>query len=140
MAHEHIFDKTVQKSQTWIEEIKKGLNTLDDNKAYLALRTVLHYLRNHLQLNEAIHLGAELPMLIRGLYFEGWDPHEKPKREKDKDEFLNYFRHYFMNESDTELERILNSVFKVLEQKVSKGEIQHVRDSLPTHIRSLWFH
>ena len=39
------------------------------NKAYLALRTVLHALR----VEEAVDLGAQLPMLIRGLYYEGLD-------------------------------------------------------------------
>ena len=140
MASEHIFDKTLQKSQTWIEQIKKELNTVDDNRAYLALRTVLHSLRNHLQLNEAIHLGAELPMLIRGLYFEGWDPHTKPSRQRNKDEYLSYFRHYFMNESDSELKKMLNAVFKVLENKISKGEIDHILGNMPAHIRELWLH
>lgn len=140
MANAHVFDKTLQKSQVWIEEIKKSLESGDENRAYLALRTVLHSLRNHLQINEAIHLGAELPMLLRGLYFEGWDPREKPIRDKDKKDFLNYFRNYFSEETDEEIEKIMKAVFKVLDNKISQGEIKDVRENLPSHIRKIWIH
>lgn len=140
MANIHVFDKTLQKSHLWIEEIQKSLETGDENRAYLALRTVLHSLRNHLQLNEAIHLGAELPMLIRGLYFEGWDPREKPIRDRDKKEFLHYFKTYFSEETEVEIEKIMQAVFKVLDSKISEGEIKDVRDSLPSHIRNIWIH
>jgi uncharacterized protein (DUF2267 family) len=140
MATTHIFDKTVQKSQIWLQEVQKGLGTTDENRAYLALRTVLHSLRNHLQLNEAIQLGAELPMLIRGLYFEGWDPHARPERERNQKEFLDYFRHYFINESEDELESILGTVLKVVENKISKGEVKDIKQNLPKHILNLWPH
>lgn len=140
MASVHVFDQTLQKSQLWIEEIKKRLESGDENRAYLALRTVLHCLRNHLQLNEAIHLGAELPMLLRGLYFEGWDPREKPARDRDKKEFLNYFRHYFSEETDEEIEKIMKAVFNVLDNKISQGEIKDVRENLPSQFKKLWIH
>lgn len=140
MAATHLFDKTVQKSQTWLQEVQKGLATADENRAYLALRTVLHSLRNHLQLNEAIQLGAELPMLIRGLYFEGWDPHSRPERERNTKEFFKYFRHYFINESEEELENILGAVLRVLEHRISKGEVKDIKQNLPKHILHLWPH
>jgi len=140
MANIHIFDKTLQKSQLWIEEIKKGLDTGDEQRAYLALRTVLHSVRNHLQLNEAIHLGAELPMLIRGLYFEGWDPREKPVRDRDKKAYLEYFKTYFSEDSEEEIEKMMKAVFKVLDNKISQGEIRDVRENLPSHIRKVWIH
>lgn len=138
MAIANVFDKTLQKSLGWLEEIRHELNTADDNRAYLALRTVLHTLRDHLQLNEAIHLGSELPMLIRGLYFEGWDPHSKPTREKDKTEFLKYFRRYFTDDTDAELEKLIRAVVKVLAAKISKGEIKDVKESLPRYVREMW--
>lgn len=140
MTHPSIFEKTAQKSQHWIEDIKMELGTTDDERAYLALRTVLHSLRNHLQINEAIHLGAELPMLIRGLYFEGWNPKEKPIKEKSKEEYLEYFKKYFFNQPEQEIEKILGSVFKVLEKRISAGEINDVKSNLPKHVRNLWVH
>lgn len=140
MSDIHVFDKTVQKSQLWIEEIEKNLDSSSENRAYLALRTVLHSLRNHLQINEAIHLGAELPMLIRGLYFEGWDPREKPQRDKDQKDFFNYFKSYFSEETDEEIKKMVKAVFKVLDNKISQGEIKDVRENLPSHIRKIWVH
>jgi hypothetical protein len=35
---------------------------------------MLHVLRDRLTIQEAVQPGAQLPMLIRGLYWEGWDP------------------------------------------------------------------
>jgi len=140
MPNIHVFDKTIQKSQLWIEEIEKNIENGSENRAYLALRTVLHSLRNRLQINEAIHLGAELPMLIRGLYFEGWDPREKPSRDKDQRDFFKYFRSYFSEESDEEITKMIKAVFKVLDDKISQGEIKDVRENLPSHIRKIWMH
>ena len=59
----------------------------NEHKAYLALRTVLHTLRDRLSVEEAVQLGAQLPMLIRGFYYEGWTLKQKPTKERHKTEF-----------------------------------------------------
>jgi uncharacterized protein (DUF2267 family) len=67
-----IFDTTVQKTHIWLNEIMDELGWEDNwHRAYLALRTVLHELRDHLTTEEATDLGAQLPMLVRGFYYEG---------------------------------------------------------------------
>lgn len=49
---------------------------------------MLHALRDRLTSDEVVHLGPELPMIIRGVYFEGFDI-KNPSRNDDLDEFLN---------------------------------------------------
>ena len=76
------------------------------NKAYLALRTVLHALRDRLTVEEAVDLGAQLPMLIRGLYYEGWTLKGKPHKERTKADFLIHVKKTFENDYTSRPESI----------------------------------
>ena len=68
-----VFDGTLQKTNVWLNDIMNELDWQEHPyKAYLALRTVLHTLRDRLTIEEAVQLGAQLPMLVRGFYYEGW--------------------------------------------------------------------
>ena len=67
-----VFDSTPQKTYVWLNDIMEELTYEGDRKAtYVALRSVLHALRDHLSVEEAADLGAQLPLLIRGIYYEG---------------------------------------------------------------------
>jgi uncharacterized protein (DUF2267 family) len=68
-----VFDQTLQKTNIWLKEIMDDLGP-DRQRAYHALRAVLHTLRDRLTVEEAAHLSAQLPLLVRGIYFEGWHP------------------------------------------------------------------
>lgn len=84
-----VFDATVQKTHEWLKALMEELGWQEDRqRAYLALRAVLHALRDRLLLREALHLGAQLPMLIRSFYYEGWNPTHTPLKERHTEEFL----------------------------------------------------
>jgi len=74
-----LFDETVHKTNTWLKEIAKTLE-LDRHGTYQVLRAVLHSLRDRLTIEETAHLGDQLPMLVRGIYYEGGVPPENRKR------------------------------------------------------------
>jgi uncharacterized protein (DUF2267 family) len=65
------FDKTLQITHVWLDEIMAELGP-DRQRAYHALRAVLHALRDRWPLNLAAHLGAQLPLLVRGIYYDNW--------------------------------------------------------------------
>lgn len=88
------FDATIQKTNVWLKDIMDELDWDDRHRAYLALRSVLHSLRDRLTVEEATELGAQLPMLIRGSYFEGWKPAGKPIK-YDREGFLAQVRGQF---------------------------------------------
>jgi uncharacterized protein (DUF2267 family) len=134
-----VFDTTVQKTRAWLHDVMDELDWEDQpQKAYLALRTVLHALRDRLTVEEAVQLGAQLPMLIRGFYYEGWKLTGKPVKERHKEEFLDHVKKAFKDDMTVDPERVTRAVFKVLAKRTSKGEIEDVKHLLPKSIQSLW--
>ncbi|MDB6068505.1 MAG: hypothetical protein JWR26_4713 [Pedosphaera sp.] len=133
-----VFDTTVQKTNLWLKDLMEVLGWEQKQKAYDALRAVLHALRDRLTVDEAAQLGAQLPMLIRGIYYEGWDPNYKPERVRHKDQFLARIRQQFRGDDSIDPEQIARAVFTVLENRVSDGEIQDVESVLPAELKELW--
>ena len=132
------FDSTVQKTNVWLDEIMKEMGSDSRRQAYLALRAVLHTLRDRLLADEAVELGAQMPVLVRGLYYEGWKPSRTPVKIKHKDEFYDCIRDYFTNEPDLEPRRIADAVLNVLQKHVSEGEIKDVKQLLPRELQEIW--
>lgn len=133
-----VFDHTIQTTNLWLKELMDELETDDRHRAYLALRSVLHALRDRLTVDEAAHLGAQLPMLVRGIYYEGYHPANKPLKERTREEFLAHIVEQFRKDPEVDPERIARAVFTLLDEKIAKGEIEDVRHSLPKPIRELW--
>ena len=79
---------TLHTTNLWLEDLMKELGWKDRDQAYQALRVVLHALRDRLPEEAMAALAAQLPLLIRGIYYEGWDPSGKPLNEPQKEDFL----------------------------------------------------
>src|SRR6516225_3829841 len=94
------FDSTLQAMNGWLHNVMERLNWLDRHRAYHALGAVLHALRDRLGVEQAAALGAQLPLLVRGLYYEGWHPSGKPSKERRKEEFLAHVRQELRNHPD----------------------------------------
>jgi uncharacterized protein (DUF2267 family) len=133
-----VFDTTLQKTHIWLNDVMEELRWEDRFRGYKALRSGLHALRDRLTVEEAAHFGAQLPMLIRGLYYEGWTPAGKPNKTRGKDEFLMPIREQFRGDPDIDPERVARAVFKVLGKRVTEGEIQDVKSMLPKDLAELW--
>jgi uncharacterized protein (DUF2267 family) len=128
-------DRSLQLTNVWLKDLMTRLGTADRHLAYLALRTTLHALHDRLAVDEAAHLGAQLPMVIRGFYYEGWHPAGKPLKEHSREAFLAHVKTHAL---DFEAEPAVQAVFGLLAERVSAGEIEDVKGALPASIRELW--
>jgi uncharacterized protein (DUF2267 family) len=129
-----VFDQTLQKTNIWLKEIMEDLGP-DRQRAYHALRAVLHTLRDRLTVEEAAHLSAQLPLLVRGIYFEGWHPAHKPTTERSQEDFLEQVSTRLRG---VDPEAATRSVFKVIKENVTDTEVAHVRDMLPKRLQAFF--
>lgn len=132
------FEKTTQKTAEWIEAVARGMGSTDMERSYHILRSVLHAVRDRLPADEAVHLGAQMPMLVRGFYYEGWHPAGKPEHYRHKREFLDHIARDVPELDPAQRERAAETVFDVLSHEISGNEIAHVRHAMPAEIRNLW--
>lgn len=133
-----VFDRTLQATNTWLDDIMHELDWPDRHKAYHALRAVLHTLRDRLPVNDAAHFSAQLPMLIRGLFYEGWQPATVPVKERTRDEFLAHVTDAFALDVTADSKVIAKAVLRVIARRVTPGEREKVKRILPEPIRELW--
>ena len=132
------FDKTVQESNLWLKDIMERLDTEDRHRAYSSLRAVLHALRDRIGPESAAHLGAQLPMLLRGLYYEGWDPTNKPTKERHEDAFLAHIARELPRAEEGEAEQGAMAVLDVLSKHVDRGAAVKIAGMFPEELRRFW--
>ncbi|GAA0923537.1 DUF2267 domain-containing protein [Pseudonocardia zijingensis] len=129
------FDSTLEKTNGILKQIERSYGWPKErrNQSYAALRVVLHALRDRLAVEEAAQLSAQLPLLVRGIYFEGWDPSKVPIK-MHRDEFLRRIRDEFPFEIPGGPERLVGTTLEALRRHISDGEWDDVRASLPDDI------
>lgn len=131
-------DSTVHKTHEWLESISGNLGgNVSRDTAYNLLRAVLHALRDRLSADGAAHLGAQLPMLVRGLFFEGWHPSHKPLRVRHAEDFIALVEEELSAES-VDVVSGIGAVFRSLEQHLDPGAIDKLLLMLPVELRELW--
>jgi uncharacterized protein (DUF2267 family) len=138
MTSDGSFAPTIDKTNRVLKEIEELYGWPQDRRqqSYLALRAVLHALRDRLTIQEASDLAAQLPMLIRGLYYEGWDPAKVPMK-MHREEFLERVRREFPFEVEGGTELLVQRVLQALRSFVTDGEWEDVRSSLPKDVAAL---
>ena len=136
------FDRTLQETHTWLKELMDELGTDERRRAYTTLKGVLHTLRDRLTVDEAVQFGAQLPMLVRGFYYEGWRPADVPARARTKEQFLEQARtnlsDVLRDEPGFDVEHALRAVFAVISRQVTRGEVKDVLQQLPGEVREMW--
>ncbi len=132
------FQNTLQVTTDWLKELNAQLNRDDPQQLYRMLRAVLIALRDRMTVEEATDLGAQLPLLVRGFYYEGWNPSKTPTSERDMQSFLNRVSENLVPAVDGDPEEVTRAVFKVLQNHVTGGEIDDVKSNMPKDLQPLW--
>jgi uncharacterized protein (DUF2267 family) len=132
------FDKTVQESNLWLKDVMQRLSTRDRHRAYSTLRAVLHALRDRIGPESAAHLGAQLPMLLRGLFYEGWDPTGKPTKERHEAAFLAHIAKELPRTEPGDVEQGVTAVLDVLSKHVDRTTAVKLAGMFPQELRKFW--
>lgn len=133
-----VFDRTVHDTNSWLKEISEELGHPDRQMAYHALRGVLFTLRDRLTPEEAADFASQLPILIRGIFYEGYRPANKPDTFRDRAEWLERVRIELDKVGGQNPENATRAVFRVIGRRVTGGEVEDVRRMLPSKIRDMW--
>jgi uncharacterized protein (DUF2267 family) len=132
-----VFDRTINKTNIWLKDVMDILGCTSRQEAYAGLRATLHALRDRLTIEETAQFAAQLPMLIRGFYYERWDPTGKPVKERHLNDFLAHIQRE-LERYEFDPEQVARAVFLVLARRISEGEIEDIEHVLPHEIRDLW--
>ncbi|MBX7266709.1 DUF2267 domain-containing protein [Micromonospora sp. Llam7] len=128
-------ESSVDKTNLILKDIEQAYGWPKErrNQSYAALRTVLHLLRDRMPVQESVEFSAQLPMVVRGVYFDGWQPQDVPIK-LNRDDFLYEVRQGFPYDVEGGPERVVQVVLDTLRRHVTQGEWDDVTDTMPAGI------
>jgi uncharacterized protein (DUF2267 family) len=128
-------DRSIDKTNAWLADVAANFGTEDRRLAYRVTRSWLHTLRDRLPVPIAAHIAAQLPELLRGVFYEGWNPSKVPIK-YSRDEYVARFARDAQLHH-TEVPRAGRLVTSAMQRHISAGAISEVLGALPADIRSL---
>ena len=136
-THIRGLDHSVELTNIWLAELAAELGSDNRPEAYRVLRAFLHTLRDRLTVDEAAELAAQLPILLRGAFFQDWQPQRTPARYRDRDEFLARFAAEAELEGETTVSFAAEAALRIFRRHISDGEVTDIMAVLPEDVREL---
>ncbi|MGV8948126.1 MAG: DUF2267 domain-containing protein [Candidatus Paracaedibacter sp.] len=135
-----ILENNIHQTMDWIYAIEEACRWDEENqkKAFTALRAVLHEIRDLLPLERAAQLSAQLPIVIRGIFFENWHPRYIPVQEIKKNDFLEAIAQSLYPYQDMNVEETTKGVLQVLGEKLPSGELENIIQYMSKEIQELY--
>jgi len=128
-------DHAMHIAHTWVNDVAKEFDTDDREFAYGVLRAWLHTLRDRLTVEAAAHFAAQLPDLIRGVFYAGWDPGAVPEKYN-----AEAYAVRFAGEANISLHDVgkaAAATTAALLHHLPSAQMAKVLDQLPSEIRVL---
>lgn len=130
-------EHSIQSTNAWLRDVADELGTDDRQYAYRALRAFLHVLRDRLPVAESAQLAAQLPDLLRGIYYEGWHPARTPAAYRHMSQFAAHVATEARYHGTTEANAAIEAASAVLRRRISDGELRDVAAVLPSELAQL---
>ncbi|MHC2992457.1 hypothetical protein OB13_13010 [Pontibacter sp. HJ8] len=130
------FENYQKEAKTWLHELCHYLGIQDEKKAARIFRAVLHAIRDRIPAGEAIHLAAQLPIVWKGIYFDGFTMHEEPVRIRHEEEWLEFIRSKDAFAEDADFPTLehahyaFQDVMKFLRSRISEGQYNQITHAL----------
>jgi uncharacterized protein (DUF2267 family) len=132
-----VIDRTVAKTYDWLREVTRRAELNDLHRSYQVLRAVLHALRDRVEPDVAAHVAAQLPLLVRGMFYEGWDPSRTPVR-MSLSEFVDRVEADAGLKGTSRAEDAARSVIALCWDELGQGTLDHLIAVLPTEFAVLF--
>jgi uncharacterized protein (DUF2267 family) len=133
-------ERTVEKTREWVAQLADELGTEDGQMTWRVLKAYLQLLRDRLTIDEGAQLAAQLPHLLRGAFYEGFDPGHQPEPIRQREVFLARFAQRAGLDDIDQAERAAAAATRVLRRHVTAGELDDVLAQLPREIRDVLEH
>ncbi|TDK49889.1 DUF2267 domain-containing protein [Antarcticimicrobium luteum] len=133
-----IIDESVQQANIWVNAVDAATGWENKQRAYRLLRSVLHGVRDHLSVDEAAQLAAQMPALIRGIYYDGWNPSKTPVKLRTRDAFIARIQKDFEPDPLGDAPEAIAAVMAVLRSHISAGEMEDVENGFTDQVRELF--
>ncbi len=130
MTHKDPFGPSIEHARRWLTLIDDQLLLDSRGDAYSILRNVLHTLRDRLPLPTAAHFSAQLPLLLRGVFWDGWKP-EVPVDKMTRSEFIDRIDRGLSLKGVSETEDAIRAVTSVLAFELGSGTVEKLLAVLP---------
>lgn len=137
-SHKKTINHTTKLTYEWISQLDDLLGWDDKDQSFHIMRVTLRALRDVLPVEEIAQLSAQLPMLVRGLFYEGWDPSGYEQERHDKEGFVERVKNEMLPAELENPELAISAVFVLLSTRISTGEINDVRSNLRKDLRKIW--
>jgi len=89
-------------------------------------------------LDLAAHVGAQLPLLVRGLYYDGWRPSDQPDKARTLQGFLDRVADGLADGAPVDPRDAAQAVFRVLSHHMDPGQVGKLVEALPQPVQDLW--
>ncbi len=132
-----VFDKTLHTTNLWLDEICAEIGP-DKHLAWHVLGAVLRSIRDELLIGQSAHLAAQLPLLVRGAFFDQYRPAAQPVAERSQEDFIARIREELAGCRPVRPDLAATAVMRTLNRHITEGQIKKARDALPKGIRALW--
>jgi uncharacterized protein (DUF2267 family) len=137
VASAHSVERTVHKTNEWLKDLAAEIGTEDRDDAWRILRGYLHVLRDRLTIDEGAELAAQFTHLIRGVFYEGFDPGHQPEPIREAGVFLARLAGEAELPDAEQASRAAAACTRVLSKHISGGEFDDMLAQLPGEIRGV---
>lgn len=133
-----VFDKTLHDTNTWLKHLMETLEIEDRHAAYVLLRATLHAIRDRVGAENAVHFGAQLPMLLRGVYYEGWRMSQPATKERDVERFVDHVLKEIPSDLFDDPDQAVCGALAVIRSMIDPGEALKLIHLFPRDLREFW--
>jgi uncharacterized protein (DUF2267 family) len=128
------YDHAMHRANVRLADVTAALGSQDRHYARRVLRTWLHALRDRLTVDAAAKFGQQLPELLRGTYYDGWEPNRVPMK-YNAAEYVSRFAAQAMV-PPAEVPGIAATITYVIAEHMSPGQVDEAIAELPAGLRA----